>query len=92
MIQRDTPKRVTLSNGRTFVTRYQRLTRSLLPVNILLNHSYKQRAPPKSKQRRRQVAQHQGCGICSFSSKLCKLAKKVAKGTNYTRSWQNGVE
>ena len=78
-MKRVTPKRVTLPNGRTFVTKYQHITHAHLPANILLNWPYKQRAATKGKQWIQWVAQQQGCGILSFGSKLYKLAKKVEK-------------
>ena len=40
MMKRDTPKRVTLPNGITFVESYQRLTHAHLPANIRLNRPY----------------------------------------------------
>ena len=36
MMKRQTPKRVTLPNGRTIVARCERVTRNHLPVNICL--------------------------------------------------------
>ena len=55
MMKRDTPKRVTLPNGRTFVARYERVTRNNLPANICLGQPYTQRAAPRGR-RRRQIA------------------------------------
>ena len=34
MMKRETPKRVTLRNGKTFVARYEHATRDHLPANI----------------------------------------------------------
>ena len=42
MMKRETPKRVTLPNGRTFIARYERVTRDHLPANIRLERPYKQ--------------------------------------------------
>ena len=36
----DTPKRVTLPNGRTFLARYKHFARSQLPVNVVLARTY----------------------------------------------------
>ena len=36
MMERERPKRVTLPNGRTFIVRYQRVTRAHLPANVRL--------------------------------------------------------
>ena len=47
MVKRQKPKRVTLPNGRTFLARYRRATRTELPANVRLKRSYKQRAAPK---------------------------------------------
>ena len=38
MIKKETPKRVTLPDGRTFVARYRGVTRAHLPANIRLRH------------------------------------------------------
>ena len=51
--KREGPKRVTLSNGRTFIVRYQRATRAHLPANVRLARPYKERAAPKGRQQRR---------------------------------------
>lgn len=40
MMKRDTPKKVTLPNGITFVASYQRLIRAHLPANIRFNRPY----------------------------------------------------
>ena len=44
MMKRETPKRVTLPNSRTFIARYKRATHAYLPANIHLRQPYKQRA------------------------------------------------
>ena len=41
MRRRDTPKRVTLPNGRTFFARYKRVSRGHLPANIRMNRTYR---------------------------------------------------
>ena len=61
MMKRETPKRVTLPNGRTFVARYERVTRNHLPANIRLRRPYKKRAAPCGR-RRRQIAVQKGRG------------------------------
>ena len=38
IIKKETPKRVTLPDGRTFVARYRGVTRAHLPANIRLRH------------------------------------------------------
>ena len=67
----DTPKRVTLPNGRVFCAKYKRVKRSKLPPNIILRRNYRQRAAPRGRRRRR-VAQ-QGRGIFSTLKKLLKI-------------------
>ena len=49
MMKRAITKRVTLPNGRTFVARYERVTRNHLLANICLNRPYKQKAAPRSR-------------------------------------------
>ena len=36
MIKMNTPKRVTLPNGRTFLVRYKRVSRAQLPANVTI--------------------------------------------------------
>ena len=48
----DTPKKVTLPNGRTFYAKYQRVPRSQLPPNAIMKKWYKTRATPKGRRRR----------------------------------------
>ena len=71
----DTSKRVTLPNGRTFLARYKRVSRSQLPANIVLKRTYRQWAAPR--RRRRQ----QGRGVHSFFKKAAKhpAVKSLAK-------------
>ena len=49
MVKQQTPKKVTLSNSRTFCTRYKRGTRANLPANVRLEQPYEQRAVPKGR-------------------------------------------
>ena len=81
----DTPKRVTLPNGGTFLARYKRVKRSELPPNIIMNRTYTQRAAPRG--RRRRVRAQQGQGIFDFVKKIakCPIVRSVAKkGLEYT--------
>ena len=41
MMKRTTPKRVTLSDGRTFVARYERVPRWRLPSHIKIRRRYR---------------------------------------------------
>ena len=72
----DVPKRVTLPNGRAFAARYERIKRRDLPADIQMKRTYKQRAAPRGRRRRRQCGQ-QGQGIVS-------VAKKVIKNQHFT--------
>ena len=47
------PKRVTLPNGRIFTARYKRVSRSQLPSNVILRRTYRQKAAPRGRKRRR---------------------------------------
>ena len=79
MVKRDTPKLVTLPNGRTFYARYKRTKRTNLPANVRLERVYRQRAAPRGRRRRqsRQAAavNQQGQGI----GNIFRAAKKFAK-------------
>ena len=52
MMKRSRLKRVTLPNSRTFIARYERVTRNHLPANICPRQPYKQRAVPCGRRRR----------------------------------------
>ena len=41
MVKRDTPKRVTLPNGRTFLAKYKRVTRQYLPGGTTIARTYR---------------------------------------------------
>ena len=75
MMKRDTSKRVTLPNCRTFIARYERVTHNHLPGNVRLRQPYRQRAAPCGRHCHQIVVQ-QGRGI---GSNILKSAKKVAK-------------
>ena len=47
----DTPKKVTLPNGRTFYAKYQRLPRSQLAPNVIMKRKYKRTSAPKGRRR-----------------------------------------
>ena len=67
----DVPKRVTLPNGRTFIARYKRVSRSQLPANVILRRTYRQRAAPKG--RRRRTRRQGESGLFSFIKKVHKI-------------------
>ena len=77
IVKRQTPKRVTLPNGRTFYAKYKRTTRAELPANIHLQRPYKQRAAPRGRRRRR--AGQRGRGFKRGFKKAFNFAKKAAK-------------
>ena len=76
MVKRQNPKRVTLPNGRTFLARYRRATRTELPANVHLKRPYRQRAAPRG--RRRRVRQG-GWGFKSAFKKALNFVKKISK-------------
>ena len=76
MVKQQTPKKVTLPNGRTFYAKYKRATGPDLPANVRLERLYKQRATPKGR-RRHQGIQQGGRGFKSVFGKLMRFAKKV---------------
>ena len=78
MVKLNVLKRVTLTNGKTFIARYKRIKRSELPPNIVMRRTYTQRAAPRSRRhRRRQPSQ----GIFDFVKKFARnpLVKSIAK-------------
>ena len=48
MIKKATPKQILLADDRTFVTRYERVSRDSLPLNVTIRRRYKQRAAQKT--------------------------------------------
>ena len=46
-----TPKKVNLPDGRTFLARYKRVTRDHLPTSVRMRRHYIQRAAPKGRRR-----------------------------------------
>ena len=76
MVRRQNPKRVTLPNGRTFLARYRRATRTELPANVRLERSYRQRAASRG---RRQRVRQGGRGFKSAFKKAFNFAKKISK-------------
>ena len=68
MRKRQNPKRVSLPDGKTFLARYERVTRDHLPPNVRMRRRYKQIAAPK-------VRRRWGWGIGS----IFRFAKKLAK-------------
>ena len=76
----NTPKRVTLPNGRTFLERYKRVLRSELPPHITIRQRYRQRAVPRGRRRGQR-----GRGIFDFVKKVIKnptlraLGRQAAK-------------
>ena len=66
------PKRVSLRDGRTFLARYEHVTRDHLPPNVRMRWRYKQRAAPKSRRKHRG---QRGRGIGSIFRFVKKLAK-----------------
>ena len=79
----DVPKRVTLPNGRTFVARYGRIKRRDLPANIRMRRTYRQRAVPRNRRRRRPAQQGQG---------IVSVAKKVIKNPAFRAIAKKGLE
>ena len=86
----DTPKKVTLSNGRTFIARFKRAKRSKLPDNILMKRTYKNNfakgARKKRTGRRRGRKKQSGKGIFSILKKAVKnpILRDIARtGAKY---------
>ena len=76
MVKRQKPKRITLPNGKTFLARYRRATRTELPANVHLERPYKQRAAPKGRRRR---VKEGGRVFKSAFKKAFNFAKKISK-------------
>ena len=72
MMKLNTPKRVTLPNGRAFVAQYKHISRNQLPANVIISHRYTQIAAPKNKRRRRRRGRQRGCGLFDFVKKVIK--------------------
>ena len=79
----DTPKKVTLPNGRTFYAKYQRVPRSQLPPNVIMKRSYRTRAAPKGRRRRPTRKGQRGRGL---SSSLKKPTRKTDRKNYHKES------
>ena len=79
MVKLQVPKRVNLTNGRTFVAHYKRRQRGELPPNIVMRRTYTHRAAPRGSRRRRRA--QQGQGIFDFVKKVARnpLVRSIAK-------------
>ena len=83
MVKLNVPKRVTLPNARTFLTRYKGIRRGELSPNIVMRRTYTERAAPRVTRRRRA---QQGQGIFAFVKKVARnpLVKSISrKGLEY---------
>ena len=69
MAKLNVPKRVTLPNGRTFVTRYKRVRRGELSPNVVMRRTCTQSAAPRYRRCRRA---QQGQGIFDFVRKVAR--------------------
>ena len=95
----DTPKRVTLGDGRTFVARFRRVKRSELPNNILMKRTYRNNfakgARKKRTSGRRGRKRQSGKGIFSILKKVAKnpILRDIARtGAKYLPGlYQGGV-
>ena len=74
MVKRQTPKKVTLPNGRTFYARCEWVTHADLPANVHLEQLYKEKAAPKG---RRLWVRQGGRGFKSSFGELMRFAKKL---------------
>ena len=83
MVKLATPKRVALSNGRTFITWYKRIKRPELPPHIIIRRTYKQRAAPRGRRRKRRAKQGQG---------IFYKIKKVAKNPSVRSIAKKGLD
>ena len=79
MLKLNTPKRVMMPNGRTFVVRYKRVSRDQWPTNVTIRRRYTQRATPKNK-RRRMRGRQRGRGLFDFVKKVIKNPAVKALG------------
>ena len=75
----DTPKRVTLPNGRTFYGKYQRVPRPQLPP--IMKRRYKARAAPRGWIRRPTRKGQRVWGLLSNLKKIAKnpLVRQIGK-------------
>ena len=95
----DTPKRVTLGYGRTFVVRFKGAKRSELPNNIVMKRTYRNNFAKAARRRntgeRRGRRKQSGKGLFSFIKKVAKnpILRDIAKtGAKYLPGlYQGGV-
>ena len=98
----DTPKRVTLGDGRTFTARFKRVKRSELPDNIVMRRTYRNNFAKGARKkrtgggRRGRKKQQRGKGFFSVLKKVVKnpIFKDIVKtGAKYSPGlYQGGVK
>ena len=81
-VKRATPKHVNLSNGISFVARYERVPRDRLPPNVTMRRRYQQKLASKNKCRRQD-----GRGLLSFIKEVAKKPAVKALGRAALKSF-----
>ena len=83
LVKRDTPKKVTLPNGRTFYAKYKHVNRHYLPGRITIQRTYRGRPvqgrrprAPRPRQREKPAAAVRGRGIMGRG--IGDVAKTIA--------------
>ena len=91
LVKRDTPKRVTLPNGRTFLAKYKRVNRQCLAGGRTNQRTYRgrpvqgRRRAARPRARAKPGAAVRGHGFkCAFG-KAFRLAKKIGKSKMFIR-------
>ena len=68
-VRLDTPKKMTLPNGRTFYVKNQRVPRFQLLPNVIMKRKYKRRAARKGRRRRPVRKRQRGRGFLNSLKK-----------------------
>ena len=77
----NTPKKVTLPNGRTFCAKYATVARSQLPPNVIMRRQNRRRVAPKGRRRRPLRKGQRGRVFLSSLKKIAKtpLVRQIGK-------------
>ena len=77
----NTPKNMTLPNGRTFYAKYTIVARSQLPANVIMRRKYTRRAARRGRRRRPVRKGHRDWGFLSSLRKISKnpLVRQIGK-------------
>ena len=91
LVKRDTPKQVTLPNGRTFLAKYRRVTRQHLPGGVTILRTYRGQ-PAKGRRPAARPPAHANPAAAVRAAAIVNLARAGrARGRARGAAWRRGL-